>query len=106
MAKREVGPGVTCRIVGSSRGPSGASIGKIVKVIGLAEPPVHVVWGDMWDVEAVDGSVFKVKITSPDMQTSNLQDSKYAVCATDWLEPVEEDTPPPAVKEREVELTD
>jgi hypothetical protein len=105
MAK-EIKPGIKCRIVGSAMGPKGSSIGKIVKVVGLAEPPVHVVWGDMWEVEAVDGSVFKVKITSPDMQTSNLQDSKNAVCAGDWLEPLEDDPTPPAVKEREVELTD
>lgn len=104
MAKKEVGPGVKCRIIGTSIGPSGKSMGMIVKVVGRADPPNHVVWGPMWDVEAVDGRSFQVKITSPDMQDSHLRESKNSVCATDWLEPLDEDTLPPKVQEREKDL--
>lgn len=95
MAKKEVGPGVTCRIIGSSVGPRGSSIGRIVRVIGLTDPPIHVLWGEMWEVEAIDGSMFEVKITSPDMATSHIQKSRGAVCATDWLDPLEDDPTPP-----------
>jgi len=90
MAKK-VEPGVICRIIGSSVGPTGSSVGKIVKVRDRADPPDHVVWGDMWDVEAIDGSQFRVKITSPDMQSHTFRESNNATCADDWLEPLDDD---------------
>jgi hypothetical protein len=106
MAKKEVGPGVVCRIIGSSVGPKGSSIGKIVRVLGLTDPPIHALWGDMWDVEAIDGSMFEVKITSPDLTTTHIQQSRGCVCATDWLDPLDEDPTAPKADatERERDL--
>jgi hypothetical protein len=106
MSKREVGPNVKCRIIGSQRGPEGSSVGKIVNVVSRADPPTHIVWGPMWDVESLDGKPFKVIVTSPDMQTTTLQDGGMnAVCAEDWLEPLTDDPEPPKVAEKERELT-
>lgn len=103
MAKK-IEPGVKCRVIGSARGPSGASVGKIVKVVDRADPPMHVMWGEMWDVEAIDGSMFQVQITSPDMQIKSIRESRNATCAADWLQPLDDDQMPPKVQEKEREL--
>lgn len=106
MAKKEIGPGVKCKVIGTAVGPTGSSMGKIVRVVDRADPPIHVVWGEMWDVEAIDGKPFKVKITSPDMQTSSFRESNNSTCAVDWLEPLDDDMLPPQVQEREQQLTE
>jgi hypothetical protein len=104
--KKQVGPNVICRIIGSARGPKGSSVGKIVKVIGRSEHPEHVVWGPMWDVKKVDGTPFEVEVTSPDLQTKKIVQNAFAACAEDWLEPLDDDPEPPKVQEKEHELTD
>lgn len=103
MAKKEVGPNVLCRVIGSSVGPSGTTVGRIVKVVDKADPPEHVVWGPMWDAIPADGQPFKVKITSPDMQSHIFRDSNNATFASDWLEPLEDDTLPPKAETTEKE---
>ncbi len=104
MAK-EIKPGVTCRVISSSRGPNGSSVGRLVKVVDQADPPIHIVWGEMWDCEALDGKGFDVKITSPDMQTSDFSKSNNATFAGDWLEPLEDEPPKDETRVQEKELT-
>ncbi len=103
---KKVAPGVKCRVVGSSIGPTGSSVGRIVNVIALADPPEHVVWGPVWDCEAADGKPFNVKITSPDMQTTQIQAGRTnATFAEDWLEPLDDDPEPGMTRQAEKEIT-
>jgi hypothetical protein len=106
MAKKEVAPGVKCRLISSALGPKGSSVGKIVRVVCRSDPPTHVVWGPYWDIVSVDGTPFKVKITSPDMQTSHIRESMNASAAQDWLEPIDDDEDLPKAKAEEHELVD
>lgn len=104
--RKEPYPGAVCRVIGSQLGPKGSSIGRKVKVISEADPPIHVVWGQMWECEAMDGMPFKVVITSPDMQTTSTRESSNAVFAGDWLQVLEDDAPPAKVDEKDIALTE
>jgi hypothetical protein len=103
--KKDVFPGAKCRVISSQRGPAGSSVGRIVRAVSLHSYP-HVVWGDMWDCEPLDGKPFEVVITSPDLQTTTVRTANFATVAADWLEVLEDDPEPPKVVEKTEELTE
>ena len=102
--KKEVYPGARCKIIGSSVGPKGTSVGRFCYAIGKAksltgEP--HTLWGFIWECESADGKPFDII-----QGDGTIKRSLRAAFAEDWLLVVEDDPEPPKVQEKEQILTE
>lgn len=108
MAKKEVGPGVKCRVIGGNMGPKSPNIGRIVVVLNLhTNPHPHTLWDTIWECTAADGKGgFPLKRDNAERYGSGPPMATIACFPTEWLLPLEDDAPPAKVLEKETELTD
>lgn len=98
-------PGMRCRVVDSSKGIQGTSVGRIVRVEQYADPVRHFWWGVMVDCSPDDGKGdFEAMINSPCSTKTDIKKMSNATFATVWLEPIEEDPLPPKEETRLKEI--
>ena len=92
MAKKEVGPGAVCRVIGGNKGPASPNIGRIVKVLNRhPNPKPHSLWGVIWQCAAQDGLGFQIHRDQSEEYGTGKAMQNIADLPTDWLEPLEDD---------------
>jgi len=101
FGKAPTAPNQLCRIIGSTAGPNGTSVGrKCVTVKKITDRPPHSLWGEMWECESADSLPFDIEYGD-----GTKKKSMRAVFAEDWLEVIEPDSDVKE-EEKEKELTE
>ena len=105
MAKKEVGPGVKCKVVGGNMGPKSPNIGRIVVVLNQhTNPKPHTVWDVIWECAPADGKGgFLIKRDNAEEYGTGAPMATIAAFPTEWLEPLDDDTLPPKTETTEKE---
>ena len=90
----EIKAGKEYRIMSSSVGPKGSSVGRKCRTNYKHGGPPHTLWGDIWNVSTIDGKPFVSEV--------GIGDS--CDVAADWLEDADTPTNPNILK-KELEVS-